>query len=87
VEDLELGSRPPRIQDETKYMQKLIRAAMAGMMLTGFGMGLAGCTDESSVKTETQVKGSGGTSTITDKQTVKKTGENPPPVPGDNKAP
>jgi hypothetical protein len=68
-------------------MQKLIRAAMAGMMLAGFGIGLAGCNDESSVKTETQVKGPGGTRTVTEKQTVKTTGENPPAVPGDNKAP
>jgi hypothetical protein len=67
-------------------MQKLTRALMAGMVLAGFGLGLAGCADESGVKTETQVKGPGGTTTVTDKETVKKTGENPPAVPT-NKAP
>ena len=40
-------------------MEKFIRAAMAGMVLVGFGIGLAGCADESSVKTETQIKGAG----------------------------
>jgi hypothetical protein len=68
-------------------MQKIIRATMAGMMLAGFGIGLAGCADESGVKTETQIKGPGGTSTVTDKQTVTTTGKNPPAVPGDSKAP
>jgi hypothetical protein len=62
-------------------MRKLISAAMVGVLLTGFGVGLSGCSDESSVKTETQAKGPGGTTTITDKSTVKTSGDNPPPVP------
>jgi hypothetical protein len=72
-------------------MQKLIRVTMAGLMLAGSSIGLVGCGDEkeSSVKTETTTKGPGGTntSTVTEKQTVKKTGENPPAAPGDSKAP
>jgi hypothetical protein len=68
-------------------MQKFIRATMAGLMLAGSSIGLAGCGEESSVKTETQIKGPGGTATITDKETVKKTGQNPPAAPGDSKAP
>ncbi len=68
-------------------MKKLNRAMMAGMLLGGLSLGLAGCADESSVKSETQTKGPGGTTTVTDKTTVKKTGENPPAAPGDTKAP
>jgi hypothetical protein len=48
--------------------------------LTGFGIGLAGCTDESSSKSQTEVKTPGGTSTVTEKTTVTKSGNNPPPV-------
>jgi hypothetical protein len=86
VEDLALGSQTAKDSDETNYMRKLIRAVLAGTMLAGFGIGLAGCTsEETGVKTETQIKGSGGTTTVTEKQTVKKSGENPPSVPGDTK--
>jgi hypothetical protein len=86
VEDLDLGSRTAKDSDETNYMRKLIRAAMAGTMLAGLGIGLAGCTsEESGVKTETQIKGPGGTTTLTEKQSVKTSGENPPAVPGDAK--
>jgi hypothetical protein len=68
-------------------MQKLINVALAGVMLAGFTIGLAGCGEETGVKSETTVKGPGGTTTVTDKQTVKQSGENPPAVPGDRKAP
>jgi hypothetical protein len=72
-------------------MQKLIRVTMAALMLAGSSIGLVGCGEEkeSSVKTETTAKGPGGTVTSTEKQTVtvKKTGENPPAIPGDSKAP
>jgi hypothetical protein len=62
-------------------MRKLISSLLMGALMMGFGIGISGCSDESSVKSETQVKGPGGTSTVTDKSTVKTTGENPPPVP------
>jgi hypothetical protein len=62
-------------------MRKLISTAMVGVLLTGFGIGLSGCSDESSVKKETQATGPGGTATVTEKSTVKTTGDNPPPVP------
>jgi hypothetical protein len=68
-------------------MQKLIRAMMAAMLLAGFSIGLAGCAEQSGVETKTELKGPGGTTTITDKETVKKTGQNPPATPGDHKAP
>jgi hypothetical protein len=68
-------------------MQKLIRATIAGLMLAGLSMGLAGCADESGVKTVTESKGPGGTVTRTDETKIQKTGQNPPVVPGDSKAP
>jgi hypothetical protein len=68
-------------------MQKLIRVTMAGLLLAGSSIGLVGCGEESGVKTETQIKGPGGTTTVTDKETIKKTGQNPPAAPGDSKAP
>jgi hypothetical protein len=68
-------------------MKKLINATLAGLMLAGFTIAIAGCADETGVTNKTEIKGSGGTTTVTDKQTVKKTGENPPAVPGDSKAP
>jgi hypothetical protein len=61
-------------------MRKFISATMAGVMMAGLGIGLAGCSDESSVKSETKATGPGGTTTVTDKTSVKTTGENPPPV-------
>jgi len=60
---------------------------MAAMLLAGFSIGLTGCADESSVKTETQIKTPSGTKTITDKETVKTTGDNPPATPGSTKTP
>jgi hypothetical protein len=69
-----------------KSMQKLIRAMMAGLLLAGFSIGLAGCGEESGVTAKTEIKGPGGTTTITDKETVKKTGQNPPAAPGETTA-
>jgi hypothetical protein len=68
-------------------MQKLIRAIMAATLLAGFSIGLAGCADESGVKSQTEIKGPGGTATVTKTETVKQTGQNPPAVPGDTKGP
>jgi hypothetical protein len=68
-------------------MRKFMRAAMAGLTLAAIGIGITGCADESTVKSETQVKTPGGTATKTETSTVSKTGSNPPAVPGDNKAP
>ena len=66
--------------DEELTVNKAIRTLAAGMILTGFGVALTGCTDESSSKTQTEVKTPGGTATITEKTTVSKSGNNPPPV-------
>jgi len=61
-------------------MRKLISATMMGVLLTSFGVGISGCSDETSEKKETQIKTPGGTTTVTDEMKVKKTGENPPPA-------
>jgi hypothetical protein len=60
-------------------MKKLIT------MLTGTGLltltlGLAGCGETSSVTDKKEVKGPEGTTTVTDKTTIKQTGNNPPPA-------
>lgn len=59
-------------------MRKLSNATMVGVVLAGFGIGLSGCSDESSEKKETVIKTPGGTSTVTEKSTVKTSGDNPP---------
>jgi len=61
-------------------MRKLISATMAGVFLAGFSMALVGCSDESSEKTQTTVKGPGGTSKVTQETKVNTSGQNPPPV-------
>jgi hypothetical protein len=77
-----LGSAAANVFHVTRNsMQKLIRAMLAGMLLSGLSIGLTGCADESSVKTVTEVKGPGGTATRTDETKVKTTGENPPVAP------
>ncbi len=68
-------------------MRKHMTTMLAGAMLAGLTIGMAGCTEEASVKKETEVKGPGGTAKITEKTTVDKTGQNPPAVPGETKAP
>lgn len=68
-------------------MRKLMTMTLAGAMLAGLSIGVVGCTDESAVESKTQVKGPGGTTTVTDKTTVDKTGKNPPAAPGEGKAP
>lgn len=61
-------------------MNMVIARSAAGAILAGFAIGLAGCTDESSSKTESEVKTPGGTSRVEEKTTVSKSGQNPPPV-------
>jgi hypothetical protein len=65
-------------------MRKVIATLVGGVMLAGCSVAFVGCTDETGTKNETQVTGPQGTTTITDKTTVKKSGDNPPPVPGAN---
>jgi hypothetical protein len=62
-------------------MRKLISATLAGVILAGLSVGLAGCSEESSVKQQTTSKSPGGTTTETKETKVQQHGENPPPAP------
>jgi hypothetical protein len=66
-------------------MRKLISATLAGVMLAGLSIGTVGCTEESSVTKETEIKGPGGTAKETAKITVDKSGKNPPAAPSETK--
>jgi hypothetical protein len=68
-------------------MRKLMTAMLAVAILGGLTIGMVGCTEESSVTKETDIKGPGGTTKITEKAAVDKSGQNPPAIPGDTKAP
>ena len=61
-------------------MKKAIRILGVSLIVTGFALGMTGCGEESSTKSQTEVKTPGGTATVTEKTTVNKTGSNPPPV-------
>jgi hypothetical protein len=81
VRDLMRGRSPLTFRiDEELSVNSAIRTFLAGLIVTGFAVGMAGCSDESSSKTQTEVKTPGGTATITEKTTVSKSGNNPPPV-------
>jgi hypothetical protein len=66
---------------------KVIRTFVAGLVVTGLSIVLAGCGEESSSKSQTEVKTPEGSSTVTEKTTVNKSGNNPPPVSPPNKNP
>jgi hypothetical protein len=59
-------------------MRKLIRATMMVVLLSGFGIGITGCSDESSETSKVVTKDSGGTTTQTIKKSVETSGSNPP---------
>jgi hypothetical protein len=81
VQDLTRGRSPLilRIEEEAP-VNNATRRLGAGLILTGFAIGLTGCGEESSSRTQTEVKTPGGTATVTEKTTVDKTGKTPPPV-------
>jgi len=63
-------------------MRKLISATMMSVLLTGFGIGISGCSDEASTKTQTTTTAPGGNkTTVTDEKSVKTQGD-APPAPG-----
>jgi hypothetical protein len=66
-----LKGRPMRITS----MKLLIVAATAFAILS---LGLTGCSDTTSTKTEKTITSPGGTTKITEEKEVKKTGNNPP---------
>jgi len=59
-------------------MKKLIGVTMMGVMFTSFGIGISGCSDESSETAKVVTKGPGGTTTQETQTSVKTSGENPP---------
>lgn len=50
------------------------------MLAVVLSLGLLGCGQESSMKTETVTETPGGTTTTTEEKKIETTGENPPPV-------
>jgi len=60
-------------------MRKLISLTMMGVLAMGLGVGISGCSEESTAKKESTVSTPGGTSTVTEQTKIKQTGDNPPP--------
>ena len=61
-------------------MRRMLASALVlGIFST---VGLIGCGEEASVKTETDVSTPGGTTTTTTEKKVETTGDNPPPAAG-----
>jgi hypothetical protein len=73
----------PKIEDT--IMRKVICTTMAGVMLFGLSACMVGCSDETGSKEEVKVTTPGGTTTRTDETKIKRSGDNPPPVPSDAK--
>jgi hypothetical protein len=69
--------RPVPITEATR-MQKLINSALAGLVLAGLSIGLAGCSEESSIKQQTTTKSPGGTTTESKETKIQQRGQNPP---------
>jgi len=59
-------------------MRKLISTMMTGVFLTGIGIGLAGCSDETAEKSQVTTSTPGGKTTQTTETSVKTSGDNPP---------
>jgi formylmethanofuran:tetrahydromethanopterin formyltransferase len=59
-------------------MRKLICLAMMGILATGLGIGVIGCSEETKVESKTTTSTPDGKSTVTDTHSVKTSGDNPP---------
>lgn len=57
---------------------KRILTTILGLSL--FSLGIVGCSDTATTKSETKVSTPGGTTTVTTEKEVKKTGDHPPAV-------
>ncbi len=62
-------------------MRRLTSTLMIGVLLTGFGIGISGCSEEASTKSQVTTKDSGGTTTQTVEKKTTTSGENPPKTP------
>jgi hypothetical protein len=67
-------------------MKKLITVLASTGLLT-LTLGLVGCGETSTSTAEKKVSTPSGTTTVTDKTTVKQTGNNPPPAGTTNPTP
>jgi hypothetical protein len=65
-----------RFSNEGTTNMKRILASILGLGV--ISLGLVGCGDTASTKTETKMSTPGGTTTVTTEKEVKKTGDNPP---------
>lgn len=61
-------------------MRKLLRLTMMGILAAGLGLNLAGCSDEATSERTATVSGPDGKTKVTEKTTVEKSGNNPPPA-------
>ncbi len=61
-------------------MRKLLRVTMMGILAAGLGINLAGCSDEASSEKKSVESTPGGKTVTTEKTTVNKSGDNPPPA-------
>jgi hypothetical protein len=59
-------------------MRKLISTTMMGVLLTGFGFGISGCSDEAGTKKEVITTSPGGKTVETQESKIKQSGDNPP---------
>ena len=58
-----------------------MKRIISSVLILGlFSLGMIGCAEKSSTKTETEITTPGGKTTITTEKDVKQTGENPPPA-------
>jgi hypothetical protein len=67
-------------------MRKIVNTLMAAVILSGLGVGLTGCNEESGVKETTKITRPDGSQTTETNQTkINKSGENPPPAPSEKR--
>ena len=59
----------------------MLKHAIGAFVVVAIGMvGLSGCAEKASVKTESTTTTPAGTTTTTETKEIKTTGENPPPA-------
>ena len=63
-------------------MKRMMTATLIATVIIGLvSFGLIGCTEKTATsKREIKISTPGGTTTITTKKEIKKTGDNPPPI-------
>src|SRR5262249_9113249 len=84
VKNLMRGHRSAeRRRHEAPFMRKLINTFVAAVVLSGLGLGLPGCTDETGTKTEAKISTPGGTTTERREVNVDKSGRAPPSAPSE----